>query len=104
MWDYVGIVRSEDRLRRAQNRIADLREEVHDYIRQGFTRSDLFDLRSMVEVSDLVVRCALTRKESRGLHYIQEHPEVDDKHWKKDTILRRENRETTLLPGIAKPV
>ncbi|MFH1741435.1 MAG: L-aspartate oxidase [bacterium] len=103
MWDYVGIVRSEDRLRRAQDRIRVLREEVDDHIRQGFTRADLFDLRNMVEVSDLIVGCALTRKESRGLHYIREYPEPDEQ-WKKDTIVRRDNREAPLLPGVRMPV
>jgi L-aspartate oxidase len=103
MWDYVGIVRSEDRLRLAEGRLGKVREEVDDYLQQGFTRPDLFELRNMVEVSSLIVRCALTRKESRGLHYILEYPERDDEHWKKDTIVQRERRDPPLLPGIPLP-
>lgn len=103
MWNYVGIVRSEDRLHLAERRLGNLREEVDDYLRQGFTRPDLFDLRNMVEVSSLIVRCARHRKESRGLHYILEYRERDDEHWRKDTIVQRESRESPLLPGISTP-
>jgi len=102
MWDYVGIVRSEDRLKRARERLTTLRQEVTDYIEAGYTRGDLFDLRNMVEVAELVVACALSRKESRGLHYILEYPNTDDEHWKKDTIVKRDQRETPLLPGTVR--
>jgi len=99
MWDYVGIVRSEDRLQLARTRVGFLKEEVNNYFRRGYFRADLLDLRNMVEVAGLVIECALSRKESRGLHYIVEYPEPDDQHWKKDTVLKREHREGPLIPG-----
>ncbi len=101
MWDYVGIVRSESRLQLAQRRLGTLKEEVEGYLKEGFCQADLLDLRNIVEVAGLVVQCALTRKESRGLHYIVEYPETDDKNWKKDTVLQREDREEPLVPGLS---
>ncbi|MGV3482410.1 MAG: L-aspartate oxidase [Sphingobium sp.] len=76
MWDYVGIVRTTKRLERAAHRVALLRKEVEDYYGHFRVTPDLIELRNLVEVADLIVRSALHRKESRGLHYTTDYPEM----------------------------
>jgi L-aspartate oxidase len=76
MWDYVGIVRTTKRLERASHRIAMLRQEVEDYYGHFRVTPDLIELRNLVEVADLIVRSALSRHESRGLHYTLDWPEL----------------------------
>ncbi|KRB79706.1 L-aspartate oxidase [Sphingomonas sp. Root710] len=85
MWDYVGIVRTTKRLERAAHRVALLRQEVADYYGNFRVTPDLLELRNLVEVADLIVRSALHRKESRGLHYTMDYPDLLDEA--KDTIL-----------------
>jgi L-aspartate oxidase len=76
MWNYVGIVRTTKRLQRAQNRIRMLQEEVADYYGHFRVTPDLIELRNLLQAADLIVRCALHREESRGLHYTLDHPHL----------------------------
>ncbi|MFL6724821.1 MAG: L-aspartate oxidase [Sphingomicrobium sp.] len=87
MWNYVGIVRTTKRLERAKRRIDMLRQEVLDYYAHFRVTPDLIELRNLVEVADLIVRSALHRHESRGLHYVLDFPEAE-----------REAKDTVLVP------
>ncbi|MGH1542410.1 MAG: L-aspartate oxidase [Arenicella sp.] len=89
MWDYVGIVRTNKRLQRALNRVNLLKEEIQEYYSNFTVNSDLIELRNLVNVAELTVKCALKRKESRGLHYTTDYPQT--KNIAKETILTPEN-------------
>ena len=87
MWNYVGIVRTTKRLERAKHRIAMMNGEVEDYYGHFRVSTDLIELRNLLQCAELIVRSALSRKESRGLHYILDYPE-----------LLAEPRDTVLVP------
>jgi L-aspartate oxidase len=89
MWDYVGIVRTNKRLQRAQKRIANLQEEIHEYYWDFIVTSDLLELRNIATVAELIVASALQRPESRGLHYNLDYPRAHPDWAQRDTVLRK---------------
>jgi L-aspartate oxidase len=88
MWNYVGIVRTHRRLKRAQRRIRMVKDEVDAYYWDFRITGDLVELRNLVNVADMIVKCALRRRESRGLHTNLDFPESDDR-FLFDTVIHR---------------
>ncbi len=87
MWDYVGIVRTNKRLQRAKHRIDMLKREIAEYYDNFRINNDLIELRNLVLVAELIVRSALRRQESRGLHYTRDYPEPNEQMANTDTLL-----------------
>lgn len=87
MWDYVGIVRSQRRLQLALGSMAAIRQEILGHWRRYPVSRDLLELRNIAVVGDLIIRSALWRKESRGLHYLADYPQKDDERFLRDTVI-----------------
>ena len=89
MWNYVGIVRRTKRLELMQNRLTWMLQEIKDHFYDYLLTPDLVELRNLAVVAELIVQSASRRKESRGLHYILDYPDKNDRDFLRDTVLQK---------------
>ena len=94
MWDYVGIVRTSKRLERALNRVRLLEGEIDEYYSNFHVTNDLIELRNLVQTAELIIRSALERKESRGLHFSRDYPDMLPEA--RDTVLTPSTNRSTM--------
>jgi len=90
MWNHVGTVRTNERLEKARAEIHEIADRGEGLYASGRLSRELLELRNLATVAGLIVESALSRKESRGLHYNLDYPETDDVNWKKDTVIQKE--------------
>jgi L-aspartate oxidase len=88
MWNYVGILRSDARLQRAARRVELLRDEIREYYWKHLVTRDLLELRNIATIAELIITCAASRRESRGLHYTIDHPGTSQE-FECDTVIKR---------------
>ncbi len=93
MWNMVGIVRNNDRLFKAKSIIGEIYLNISDMLNDGKVNSQLFEVRNMAITSLLVIRSSMARKESRGLNFNEDYPNIDNNNCKSDTIIKRRNSE-----------